>query len=159
MPLRDYVVPSHTIMLDAKNSFTVRGISFTDLTALAAQHAPSLVIAYNSFVEARAAHGTRPESIGQIIHQVAAEFPDIVHSIIALASGEPGTEKIVADLPAGIQAEALERTVALTFAGEADIKKFVETITRMFQGVVMASEKLTAPLTTTDSGSGAFVSN
>lgn len=159
MALKDYVVPSAEVRIDANTTFTVRGISFKDMTDLAARHAPALALAYAKFVVTKEDIGLRPETIGQIIYMVAEEFPEIVHSTIALAADEKGMETIIEKLPVGVQLEALEKTVALTFSGEADIKKLVETITRMVQGVTAVSDNLTKPLTPTDNGSGAFVSN
>lgn len=159
MALKDYVIPTHEVRIDSKSSFTVRGISFQDITQLVQDHGPALALAYAKFVVTKEDIGLRPETIGQIIHMVAGEFPEIVHSVIALAADEKDMQPIIAKLPIGVQMDALEKTVALTFSGEADIKKLVETITRMVQGVTTVSEKLTAPLTPTVNGSGAFVSS
>lgn len=157
MGLHDYQLPTERVDIDAKNHFTVRGVSFEDITKLVNKHGPVCVLIYTKFTESKGKHGLRPETIGQLISLAMGQFPDAVAEMIAIAAEEPETVSTVQRLPLGIQLDAIEKIVRLTFTGEADVKKLVETVTRMAGAVAANIDALNAP-TTSDSGSGGFVS-
>ena len=56
-----------------------------------------------------------------------------------------------------MQLDAIEQIAGLTFTGEADVKKLVEIVTRMFEGTAKAATKLAAPIASVN-GSGASAS-
>lgn len=160
MGLKDYVVPTATISIDQKTEFTVRGISFDDMTKIVMRHGPMCAMAYQEFTEFKGKHGMRPEALGHFVTTALGRFPEAVVDIIAVASDEPGDEVrgIIRRLPVGVQIEAIHNIVGLTFAGEADVKKLVEIVTRMATAVTAEIKGLTTPPTLSGSGDGAFVS-
>ena len=160
MGLRDYELPSVTMSLGPNPrtgediSLTLSPISFADVSSLVNRHGPVFALAYAKFVAEKKKSDLRPETIGLMIAEAAKEFPEAVGDIIALASGEPDMVSKAARLPMTIQAEALMRVVSLTFASEAEVKKFVEIVTKMFTAVAGATNSLTAPTDRTPSGNG-----
>ncbi len=157
MGLRDYELPSEIVPIDEKNSFVVRGISFEDVTKLVNRYGPFLALIYTKIIEMKAKDDLRPETLGMLVQQAFAEFPDAVADLIAMAAEEPDQVQKIKRLPTGIQLDAIDKIMRLTFAGEGDIKKLVETVTRMVVGLKGGVDRLTAP-TLSDSGIGAFAS-
>lgn len=157
MGLRDYELPTETVQIDAKNSFTVRGISFEDITRLVNKHGPVLVLVYGKFTEMKGKHDLRPETLGMLVQSVIGQFPEAVADMIAVAAEEPDQTAKISRLPVGIQFDAIEKIIRLTFSGEGDLKKLVEIVTRMAEGVKGSMESLNAP-TASGSGIGAFAS-
>lgn len=156
MGLRDYELPTETVPINDKVSFTVRGISFEDITKLVNKHGPVLVLAYGKFTEMKGKHDLRPETLGLLVQSIITEFPDAVADMIAISAEEPGEAAKIRKLPIGVQFDAIEKIIRLTFTGEGDLKKLVEIVTRMAVGVKANVESLTA--TTSVSGGGAFAS-
>ena len=157
MGLRDYAVPTATIKIDEKTDFLVRGISFEDMTKIVIRHGPMCVMAYQEFTEFKGKHGLRPEALGHFVTTGVGKFPEAIVDIIAIAADEDSAEvrAIIRKLPVGVQIDAIHNIVGLTFAGEADVKKLVEIVTRMAVSVKDEIIALTEP---SGSGNGAFVS-
>ena len=155
MGLRDYELPTLTVTINAKTSFDVRGIAFEDITRLVNKHGPVCVLIYSKFTEAKTKHGLRPETVGQLLTLAMGQFPEAVAELIALAADEPDMTAKVQRLPIGVQLDAIEKVISLTFSGEADVKKLVETVTRMAEGVTASLQSLQ---TASVNGSGGFVS-
>ena len=157
MGLRDYELPTEIIRIDDSMSFVVRGISFEDITRLVAKHGPVLTLVYSRFVELKGDHGLTPEALGGIVTSLVDQFPDVVADVIGIAAEERDQIEKVKRLPIGIQLDAIDKIVRLTFSGDAELKKVVETVTRMAQGVQGAMTRLGAP-TASGGGSGSFAS-
>jgi hypothetical protein len=154
MGLRDYELPTLKVTIDANTSFDVRGISFEDITRLVNKHGPVCVLIYTKFTEAKTKHGLRPETVGQLLTLAMQQFPEAVAELIALSADEPDMTAKVQRLPIGVQLDAIEKVIGLTFSGEADVKKLVETVTRMAEGVTASLQNLQ---TASANGSGGFV--
>lgn len=157
MGLRDYELPTETVEIDDKTDFTVRGISFEDITRLVLKHGPVCVLIYSKFTEAKSEAGLKPETLGHLLTTVLTEFPEAVGELIAIAADERDQVAKVMKLPVGVQFDAIEKIIRLTFTGEADVKKLVEIVTRMAEGVRASAEALNAPIPS-GSGFGAFAS-
>lgn len=157
MSLRDYAVPTETVKIDNKTSFTVLGISFEDLSKIIVKHGPVCVMLYAQFIESKEANGLRPETLGQFISMGMTKFPEAVTDMIWIASGDeaPEVREIVRRLPVGVQIDAIQKIIGLTFTGEADVKKLVELITQMSESVTGVLNELNAPIVS-NNGSGSF---
>lgn len=155
MGLRDYELPTEAVKIDDKTSFTVRGVSFEDITRLVQKHGPVCVLVYTKFAEAKGKHGLRPETLGQLLTSVLHSFPEAVAEMIAIAADERDQVEKVIKLPVGVQFDAIEKIIRLTFAGESDLKKLVEIVTRMAEGVRVSAESLNTPIPS-GNGFGAF---
>jgi hypothetical protein len=155
MGLRDYELPTETVKIDDKTDFTVRGISVEDISRLVLKHGPVCVLVYTKFTEAKGLQGLRPETLGQLLTSVMSEFPEAIADLIATAADEHDQAAKVQKLPMGIQFDAIEKIIRLTFSGEADIKKLVETVTRMAEGVKRSADRLNAPIAS-GNGVGGF---
>lgn len=135
MKLKDLRLPSADVSVADGGSFSVRGITLTDITVLLKQHSQALEVL---FLEAQGGEGI--EGVDQV-RGLASGFlekaPEAAAHIIALASGEdsPAVRAIAQALPFPVQVAALEQIAVLTFGQEGGAKKAAETVIRVLQGV------------------------
>lgn len=140
----------------------VRAISFVEISRIAADFAPDAAMAFSKIVDrARNRHGKNPEittdEIKDILRSLIPAAPRLVGAVIALASDEYDDEAvdIAQKLPPALQVELLENIFSMTFVSDAELKKLVESITRMLGGVANSVQQMRLPLS--DLGIGAFV--
>lgn len=158
--LSDYELPTEEVVIRPGASFRVGAISFEDISKIVAKHGPVAALIYQRFTETQTS-GLSPETVGNFVGSVVNEFPEAVAYMIATATGEPdvdAVQKVVNRLPVGVQLEAIEKIMSLTFVGEAEVKKLVETVTRMFMGVTGVVTNLTTVQTPSGRGNGSFAS-
>ena len=162
MALRDYQVPREEVVAGGTTTFFVEGVSFNNLTQMVTTHGPGMAVLFGQFTEMKGA-GLKPEDLGLLVKLAMDQFPDLIADAIAISSGELTGDfekdnelrETVSKLPVGVQLDAVEKIIGLTFTAESDIKKLVETVTRMAQSVQTTVGKLTAP-TPSRAGFGAF---
>lgn len=127
MGLRNITIQRTTVTYNGE-PIAVRGLSASDIMTAARDYAPQMALAFNEVV-----------SNGQIgdmksaIMKVADEFPELVAAAIALASDEYDDEsvKTAGQLPFPTQLELVEGIFNETFTSEAEVKKLIESLTRM----------------------------
>jgi len=160
--LADYELPTKTVEIDAANSFTVRGLDFSDLVRLTHRHGPILGILYSRVIEIRDHGGEKltPEGLGGMIAAAAAEFPDLVADLIATAAGEPGQVDKVRKLRFPVQMDAIHQIIGLTFVGEHELKKLMEIVTEAAEATTRTLKSVTNPklLKPSPNGSGTSAS-
>jgi hypothetical protein len=90
---------------------------------------------FEAQVEAASSPASRSYSRDNIL-DIAKEFPELVAAIIALASDAytPKALDIARDLPFNTQLELIEGVFNNTFTSEADVKKLIESLTKMAVG-------------------------
>lgn len=119
-------------------SFDVRAVSTNDLMVLVSEHGPTLGLIFGKLTGGAQKPGSlTTDTVQHLVFDMAREFPGIAAEIIALAADAYDSEgiKMAGDLPITVQVTAIEKVFHLTFASEGDIKKFVESLTRMLVGV------------------------
>lgn len=128
MALKDYEVAQSTVDLPGGVSFTVRGISFYDLTVLLKDHSEDM---NRLFLKYTQSGELSPEEVQAAIPSALAESPRLVAATIALAADEPDMQDKVLKLPFNVQLEAVEQIFINTFTTEAALKKLIELVTRV----------------------------
>lgn len=125
MGLKDLQLPRDTVEIPGGASFSVRGLSYVDLTQLLGKHGAVL----SEFFQVIAGGDTQAmaEDFGLLAGRVVMEAPALAADVIALASDEPDAFEVVLRLPFPTQTEALSKIGKLTFATEEDVKKFLQT--------------------------------
>jgi hypothetical protein len=138
--LTDLRLPEATIKV-SDGSFTVRGLSFSDLSSLMATHASAISLFFSNAMTKFQQNKVNPEDIGLLAQEAIREFPGLVSAIIAVAADEdtPEGHAMAARLGATVQIEALEQIVILTIVSEAELKKVIEIVTR---GTVKLNDRL-----------------
>lgn len=146
------------VPIDEKQDFYVRGISYNDITRLVQRHGLVMIAVYNQVMQSKAAGKLSADGIGILMSTAIQESPDAVNDLIATAADEPAMAPQVAKLPVMVQMDALVKIVELTFSGEAEVKRLVETVTRMSGNVAKALNELNSPETGSVSGRSSFAS-
>lgn len=126
-----------------KTALTLYGLSGAHAAMLVEDFGPALGTLYTAAVKGQ----LTATSIGPLVTQVLDEAPVLVALIIAYGCREPDAWEQAADLPLGVQIEAVEKIFTLTFGqGAAGLKKLVEIVGSL--GVMNGQ----APLATSESG-------
>ena len=125
MALSDIAVPTEIISV-GRHSFSVRGLSFEDVTALINRHQIALEALIGMYGKATDA---------DLLQFLIRESPTLAAQIIALASDEPDQEKAVRRLPLPTQIDALTMVAKLTFEEAGGVKKFAEQLAGLFGGI------------------------
>lgn len=126
MGLRDITLPTETISV-GRASFTVRGLSFDDLTSLIGRHQAALESLIDRYQE--------KGSDAEVLQFLVRETPALAAQIIALASDEPDQEDAARKLPLPKQVDALTAVAKLTFEEAGGVKKFVDQLAGLFGGL------------------------
>lgn len=150
MGLRDFKI-ARTDIPAGGTTLSVRGVSFDDVMHLADTYGPTMAVMFGRI---QSGSSLANADVRTIIGNLAKEAPDMVAAAIALATDEYDDETvaIAKQLPFPVQLEALEAIFQRTFASEAEVKKLIESVTRMIAGV---SGALTTAGSTLPIGTGA----
>lgn len=134
MPLVGYQQERRTIALSGGNSFTVRGLSLSDLSVLIREYYEDLSTLVDLF------DGTKMtmQDWSPIVLPLVSQAPGLSASIIALASDE-GTAAIpsILQLPAPVQIKALTDIGDLTFTEVGGVGKAVELVAGLLKKTQM----------------------
>ena len=127
MGLRDIQIHRTTVMY-RETEISVRGISASDLFAVAQDYGPNIAILFGKVTA-----GEIDSNIKKHMALVMSEAPDLVGAIIALATDDyhPKSIEVAKQLPGNVQIELVEAIFNETFYSEAEIKKLIESLTRM----------------------------
>jgi hypothetical protein len=141
MGLKTVQVPETTVKFTG-GEVVVRGLSLTDIIALARQYGPTMAAGFEQ-AQAAAAAGNGFD-LGAIGKDLLATAPELVAAVIAYGAGEPDEMEMAKKLPAPVQLECLEAIGAHTVATEGGLKKVVETVIRVAQATTGALTSLQA---------------
>lgn len=150
MSLRDIKLPTDTVRL-ADASFTVRGMSLSDLNLLLAAHEGDLDRVFTLIADMADDPENGEASVPELIRLVIRTAPTLCGVLIATAADEPDLTEVAMSLPVMTQYEALQKIAALTFTEEGSLKKFLEVAV----GQMASLRILIAKLAGSVDGSGA----
>jgi len=152
MGLRDITIHRTTVKY-RDQEISVRGISASDLMAAAQDYGPQIAIVF-----AKLQSGDLGSDTKAVIMAVARELPDVVGAAIALASDDysPETVETATKLPFNVQVELAEAIFHETFYSEADVKKLIESLSRMITAASGAMTQVTMPPLDSTNGIGGF---
>ena len=159
----DYEEPTETVQIGTEkrpNLISVRGLAFDDICRLARALAPVAALIYKRFMDEKAI-GFTPEGLSTLLTTGAAEFPEALAFVIGLATDDTTPESLakMRHLRMSVQAEFIQKIIALTFMTDSEIKKLVEIVTEMVAKTSDVLTMLNLPdEIPTGSGNGAFVS-
>lgn len=120
MALGDLVFPTTTINV-GDSSFTVRGLTFADVTRMIDAHRQDLETLVNRGMALSTGSQTSFEQWLPLIQTM----PDLAAKIIACASDEPEAVEAARRLPLPVQLDALIAIGNLTFAQPGGLGKFI----------------------------------
>lgn len=144
MGLRDIKIPRTTVKY-AGTDLQLRGISFSDVMEVANTYGPQAAMVFGKL---QSGQSLESADVRAIIGSLAKEVPEMVAALIALATDEytEDTVAIAMKIPFNVQIECLEAIFHRTFESEADVKKLVESLTRMAIGTSGVLKETQFPL-------------
>ena len=150
MGIRDIVILTDTVKVDEKVSFEVRGLSLNDLMLVAFDYGPQISTV---FAKMQAGDFDTADLRGAVL-DASREFPDLLAALICMAADdyEPEIVQRIKKVQAHVTADAIEKVFTLTFRSEADVKKLVESLTRMFVAGTATLSQVTSPASGTGIG-------
>ncbi len=131
MGLRDITIHRTTVQY-RDQEIAVRGISASDLMVAAQDYGPEVAMIFGK-VTSGEFNGDAKKAIASFTR----EMPEVIGAAIALASDDysPETVATATKLPFNTQLELVEAIFHETFYSEADVKKLIESLTRMVTAV------------------------
>lgn len=125
MSLADFKPETKTIK--GRNfEFTVRALSFTDLSALIRLHYTDLEALFTLYEQEAAGGGMSTVAIGRYATSLIKDAPGLVSHIIARAADEPELVDVAGRLPLLAQIDSLQAIGKLTFEEVGGAKKLME---------------------------------
>lgn len=148
MGLRDVIISKTTVNY-REQSFDLRGISATDVMLAAQDYGPQMALAF-----AKVTAGDAIDDTQALILDVVKELPELVAAVIAMAADDydPKVVKIAKSLPFNTQVECVEAIFSETFYNEAEVKKLIESLTRMIAAISGALTDVTPQLSAIGTG-------
>lgn len=160
MSIADYEFETEIVQINSKSSFTVQAVDLTILGRMIHRHSGAFTALFAKFQDVKGSNGegVSVEMVTQLMTDAVQEFPDTVAELIALAAGEPDQKNKIRKFRFPVTLDALDKIFRLTIAGEHELKKLVEIVTRAADGTTSAV-KMVMSQTPSNNGTGAFVSN
>lgn len=142
MGLRDITIHRTTIKY-RDQKIEVRGIAAADIMVAAQDYGPEIAIIFG-----KVQSGDFGGDIKSAIVKMTRELPEMAGAVIALASDDyaPETVEVATKLPIPVQIEAIEAIFHETFYSEAEVKKLMESLTRMITAVSGVLTEVMPPL-------------
>lgn len=132
MTLSAYVERQALVDIPDNESLVVRGFSLPDLMLVIHRHKEMVEELFG-----RVANGDlRTDTVEQTLMAVIGEFSPVVGQIIASASGEPDEWETAMRLPLGVQVDALDKIITLTFEANGGVEKFMGIIAKALGNMV-----------------------
>lgn len=146
MGLRNIKIHTTTVMY-RDEPIEVRGISASDLFLAAQDYGPQIALLFGKFTS-----GDMNSDFKQHVAAFMKEAPELLGAIIAIATDDycPEAIEIAKKLPGSVQIELIEAIFNETFYSEAEIKKLMESLTRMIQATSGVLKEVSLPGTSLD---------
>ncbi len=123
--LKDLVIASKTVHIDADQSFEVTGLTLTDLGLLINEYKTPIEALMESRLD---------------LSEIANEFPEFMAKAIAFAAGEPNEWEQVKKLPFALQLKAFEDCWDLTIPDYDALGKLVDRVKGLIPKSVVQME-------------------
>lgn len=126
---------------------TVRGLSASDLMLVVSTYGSQAALVFNKIQSGGSLQTT---DVQALIASIAGEFPEMLAVGIALAADAYSPENVetLRRLPLPTQVQCIEEIFKLTFRSETEVKKLLESLTKMMAEVSGALTEVALPLPT-----------
>lgn len=135
-------------------SFTVRGLSTEDVSAILSRFGSEVVMLFGGLLSGQAVD---VETMPAMMRTLVVEAPTLVAEVIARAADDPSEKGVsrARKLPLPVQVDALIAVYHNTFTSESELKKFVGVVTSLtLRASGLVEEAI--PQALSESGIGAF---
>lgn len=126
--------PESRVVKGKNYELTVRGLCLEDLSGLLRTHMADLEHVFDLY-EKQGADSLSTVALGKFVLALVKDAPGLVAHAIALACDEPQFVENAAKLPFMAQVNALKDIGALTFEEVGGVKKFVENLSQLVDGL------------------------
>ena len=129
--------PTLAVAVSDEESFTVRGVSLSDVLHIYYRHTGGISLAFERLAMTYKSAGlVEQDDVTSMLAGAIADVPTVVAEIIAIASGADTHDDaefqsdvdIASSLSMGVKLSALEKIGHLTFTSEMPPKKFIALI-------------------------------
>lgn len=153
MGFDNITIPEQSIEF-GDGKITVRGVSVPDLIVLVQTYGPQATMV---FQKVQQGGSLQEKDVRLLLGSLIGEFSDMAAACIALAadSYDEATINTAKRLPMPVQVEVLEAIFTLTFYSEGELKKLMESLTRMLAGTSGVVKGMQLPLMSGIGGSAA----
>lgn len=134
MALSDITFDTSIIVVNSKQSFTVRGICADDLQFILSRHPTELQVMINQFMQLASDKLDNDSALAEFLKDflptVATSFGPLAQSIIACASDDTGEKALAVTkrLPLPVQIDALFEIFRMTFEEPTGVKKLLAAL-------------------------------
>lgn len=142
MSLSQFRPLTKAVALPSNGSLDVRGLNFEDLTVLVDKHKDTLENLFSDYQD-------EDTSVQSLLTSLLKESPAFCAEVIALACDEPEATANARKLSFPVQVDALMSIGELTFSEAGGVKKFLDQLTLVFQGMSGTMVQLEHSLTQT----------
>lgn len=141
MGLRNIKIHTTTVMY-RDEPIEVRGISASDLFMAAQDYGPQIALLFGKFTS-----GDMDADFKKHIGMFMKEAPELLGAVIAIATDDycPEAIEIAKKLPGSVQVELVEAIFNETFYSEAEVKKLMESLSRMIQATSGVLKEVSLP--------------
>jgi hypothetical protein len=139
MSLADFKPETKTIK-GRNYEFTVRALSFTDLSALIRLHYTDLEALFTIYEQEAVTGGMSTISMGRYATGLIKDAPGLVSHIIARAADEPEMVDTAGRLPLLAQVDSLQAIGKLTFEEVGGAKKLMERMMALVKDLKPAGQ-------------------
>ena len=131
MSLKSIKLRAEVIEVPGGDSFTVRGLSFTDISTLYTKYASEVAAVFDLFAKGQNGGQIDVEQAAALAATFIRQAPALAAETIALGAGEEDAFEVALTLPFPIQVEAIKKIGICTFGTEGTAKKFLTTVSQM----------------------------
>lgn len=130
MGLKHIKLKSEQVEVQDGESFTVQGLSFTDMTTLYGKYATEVASFFQIMVNGKEQGVLDVDSAAMLAADFIRKAPALAAETIMLGSGGGDAEDyaIALSLPFPVQIDALKKIGTCTFGSEGGAKKFLQTV-------------------------------
>ena len=144
MKLSQIKIPTRTVVLTDGHKVELRGLSFSDISALYDANKEDLDIAVDEYI--KDGQKDSPETVKDpraIITHLVGKCPDVFAKAIAIANDDPGAEDNILKLGIVDQIDMAVAVSALTFKTEDDIARVVGVLLKGMSAFSTGLEAMT----------------
>jgi hypothetical protein len=136
MSLRNYQAPRRDVPLPDGSTFSVRGLTFLDLSKLVMSHR-------DEFVAAGKIITANKDDMGTLALVLAQTLPGLIASAVAAAADEPDLTGVIESLPLPVQLDAILAVGELTVLDANSLPKILAGLARILRAGTSAMGGLT----------------
>lgn len=138
MSLKKLKLKTEEVEVPGGEKFTVKGLSFTDMTSLYTKYASEVSAFFGLLANGRDKGELDVEGAAILAASFIQKAPALAAEAIAIAAGDDDPEgfAVALSLPMPVQVDALKKIGVCTFGSDGAAKKFAQTVSVLMKNQV-----------------------